>query len=179
MSWLERSDEALLEAWRGGQLAAFDALYARHEGPLYGFIRRQLDGDADAEDVLHQTFLGVLHEAKKRDVSRVRALLYEVARNACLNRLRSMRRGEAALEVERRTDVEGVASPELQLTVKQTALELQAALTRLPSALSEVYSLRAAGLSYDEVAKVLEVPVGTVKSRLHEVVSRLREELSR
>lgn len=179
MSWIDRSDEALLAAWRGGQLDAFDALHARHEGPLYGFIRRQLDGDADAEDVLHQTFLAVLREARKREVWRVRALLYEIARNECLNRRRSKRRGEAALALEQRSDGEDVPSPELQLSVKQTARELQAALARLPSTLSEVYGLRAAGLSYDEVAKVLEVPVGTVKSRLHEVVSRLREELTR
>lgn len=170
-----RSDEALLEAWRAGQLAAFDVLYARYERPLFGFIVRQLDGDqAEAEDVLHHTFLAVLREAKARDVVRVKALFFEVARNACANRRRSRRRGDAVPADGPETDE---PSPDELLMTRQQREALQHALTRLPATLNEVWSLRAAGLSYDEVAKALGVPLGTVKSRLHEVVNRLREEL--
>ncbi|MFT3712413.1 MAG: sigma-70 family RNA polymerase sigma factor [Archangium sp.] len=171
MSLSARSDEALLEAWRSGQLAAFDALYARYERPLFGFIVRQLDGDrAEAEDVLHQTFISVLRE---KSVLRVRALLYDVARNACANRRRSIKRGDAVPK-----DEAGLAvAPDELLMKQQASAALQRALTRLPPTLNEVWSLRAAGLSYDEVAKTLGVPLGTVKSRLHEVVSRLREEM--
>ena len=172
-----RTDEALLEAWRSGELSAFDALYGRYEGPLYGFIFRQLSGEtAEAEDVLHQTFLAVLKEAKARPVLRVRALLFEVARNGCLNRLRTRRRAANALNTA--VDLVPPAWPDAHFDAKETAAALQAAVTRLPSTLSEVYALRAAGLSYEEVAQVLDVPLGTVKSRLHEVVSRLRKELT-
>lgn len=176
---LNRTDEALLDAWRGGELAAFDALYARYEGPLYGFIFRLLGGNsADAEDGLHQTFLSVLREAKARPVRRVRALLFEVARNACLNRLRTRRRGDQALATELHTAPQVFEWPDAGLEAKETAAALQAAVSRLPGTLSEVYALRAAGLSYEEVAQVLGVPLGTVKSRLHEVVSRLRKEMT-
>jgi len=48
----------------------------------------------------------------------------------------------------------------------------------LPLALGEVYRLRATGMSYDEVAEVLSIPVGTVKSRMSEMVKRLREEMA-
>lgn len=171
MTWSASSDEALLEAWRDGQLAAFDALYARYERPLFGFIVRQLDGDrAEAEDVMHQTFISVM---RSKDVLRVKALLFDVARNACANRRRSLKRGDAVPK-----DEVGEATPPDELLMKrQASAALQRALTRLPATLNEVWSLRAAGLSYDEVAKTLGVPLGTVKSRLHEVVSRLREEL--
>ena len=57
-------------------------------------------------------------------------------------------------------------------------LALGEAVSRLPVPLSEVYHLRASGLSYEEMAQVLEVPVGTVKSRMHDMVKRLREEVS-
>jgi RNA polymerase sigma-70 factor (ECF subfamily) len=56
---------------------------------------------------------------------------------------------------------------------------LREAVQRLPGSLAEVYRLRAAGMSYDEVAGILDVPVGTVKSRVHEMVKRLREEMFR
>jgi RNA polymerase sigma-70 factor (ECF subfamily) len=67
--------------------------------------------------------------------------------------------------------------PDELLVGKQTSRELQEAIARLPLALSEVYALRAAGLSYEEVAGVLSLPIGTVRSRLHELVNRLRKEL--
>ena len=51
-----RSDESLYLRWVDGDLAAFDALYARYEGPLFGFLTRQLGSTADAEDALHETF---------------------------------------------------------------------------------------------------------------------------
>lgn len=169
-----KSDEALVEAWKRGQLAAFDVLYARYERPLFGFLVRQLSGDrAEAEDVLHHTFLAVLREAKSRDVVRVKSLLYDVARNACANRRRKLERGEAVPK-----DDAGVAAPPDELLMKhQASAQLRRALEKLPATLNEVWSLRAAGLSYDEVAKTLGLPLGTVKSRLHEVVTRLREEL--
>lgn len=171
----DASDEALLEAFRAGELIAFDVLYARYERPLFGFVVRLLDGDrAEAEDVLHQVFLSVLREAKRGDVRRVKAWLYEAARNAAANRRRSVQRGS-------RVTTEAAASelPDEALLRAQTGAALQAALARLPSTLTEVWALRAAGLSYDEAAKVLGVPLGTVKSRLHEVVTRLREEMAR
>ena len=171
----DRSDEALLEAWRAGQLAAFDALYARHVRPLFGFIVRALAGDrAEAEDVLHHTFLAVLQEARTRPVARVRALLFEVARNACANRRRALRRADDAPPPA----LVAAAEADEVLIRRQDGQALQAALTRLPPGLLEVWSLRAAGLSYDEVARSLRVPLGTVKSRLHEVLQRLREELN-
>ena len=152
---MNRADEALLEAWCAGELRAFDLLYARFEGPLFGFIHRQLGGaQADAEDVLHQVFLSVLEAGRAKRVQR-----------------------DVALE-RARWDAAPGELPDVLLAGKQTARALHEALARMPSTLSEVYALRAAGLSYEEVAGMLQVPVGTVKSRLHELVSRLREELT-
>ncbi len=163
------SDEALFERWRRGEVAAFDQLYARYERPLFAFIRRSLSDRAEAEDVLHETFIAAL-KGQGRFVS-VRAWLYRTANHACLNRARALRRAvvppapEAALEAS------------VELEKHEQAGALSRAVAALPTALGQLYQLRANGLSYQELAQVLEVPLGTVKSRMHELLSRLRQEM--
>lgn len=173
------SDEALRERLLQGDLGAFDQLYARHGRALHGFIYRHLGDASAAEDVLHETFLVMLRE---RDAGRaaesLRAWLYQVARNQCLNRLRSRRRGERALHAVEDLQPTTASPPDAALEARQTAERLQQAVARLPAGLAEVYTLRARGLSYEELAQVLAVPVGTVKSRIHEMVRRLREEMT-
>ncbi len=161
-----------------GELAAFDQLYARYEKPLFGLIWRELGSQQEAEDVLHETFLAVL---RQKDGGRrsFKAWLFQVARNLCLNRVRSRRRGDRAVALDATSPPDAVQLPEAQLAGAQLAQLLEAAVRRLPESLSSIYRLRLAGLSYDELAEVLELPLGTVKSRMHELVTRLREEMER
>lgn len=175
------SDEALHERLLAGDLAAFDALYDRHERHLFAFIRTHLD-PAEAEDVLQEAFLAVVRErADVRTARCFKAWLFQVARNLCLNRLRSRRRAAQAMAAfahEPPPDAPAGA-PDRLMADRETAAALRRAVDRLPAALAELYALRASGLSYEELADVLVVPVGTVKSRMHEMVSRLREEMQR
>jgi RNA polymerase sigma-70 factor (ECF subfamily) len=175
------TDEALFERLIRGDMGSFDRLYARFERPLFAFIRAQLGDAAEAEDVLHETFMTVLRDrARLPEVRNVRAWFYQVARNQCLNRARSRKRaGRAEIAL---THVEGGCTPEnaeTALAVHQRSALLQRAVERLPAVLAELFRLRAAGMSYDEAAVILEVPVGTVKSRMHDLVKRLREEMGR
>ncbi len=173
------SDEALREKLLRGDLDAFDLLYTRHARPLFGFIRRHLADAHEAEDVLHETFLAMLRE---RDAGRaavsLRAWLYQVARNQCLNRLRTRRRSARALVVVTPQDT-SAEQPDASLEARQTAERLERAVSRLPAELAEVYALRAGGMSYEELAQVLAIPVGTVKSRIHAMVHQLRQEMTR
>lgn len=173
-----RSDEALYEALLKGDMSAFDALYERYERPLFGFIRRQLQDSHEAEDVLHETVLAVLRDRKGAKAARsFRAWLFQVARHLCLNRERSRKRATRALLTEAQSPAEPARSPELQLTQHQTAEALRSAVAKLPAKLAELYELRAGGMSYEEMADVLEVPVGTIKSRMHQLVEQLRQEM--
>jgi RNA polymerase sigma-70 factor, ECF subfamily len=172
------SDEAVYERMCGGDMRAFDALYERYERPLFGFVFQQLRDQAEAEDVFHETFMAVLRQRGSPGAPRsFRAWVFQVARNNCLNRARSRKRGARALDVEGRSEAPPASSPESLAERRQLAAALEAAVKRLPPALSELYALRAAGLSYEEIADVLGVPLGTVKSRLHDMVARLREEM--
>jgi len=186
------SDEELFRRTREGDMAAFDGLYERYEVPLFGFLLAVLRSREDAEEMFHEAFLAVLKAGEPhrqggfaprtppRDPARFsaggfRAWLYRVARNAALNRIRSEQRGARALSQLPAEDPP--STPERDLAERQRHVALETAVARLPPALSHVYHLRTSGLSYEEMADVLEIPVGTLKSRMHEMVTRLREEL--
>lgn len=173
------SDELLYDRLLEGDLSAFDALYDRYERPLFGWLFKQLGDIQEAEDVFHEAFLAVLKERDAgRSATSFRAWLYQAARHLCLNRVRTRHRAARALEVEARSPPGADSEhPERTLERQQLAVAVRAAAARQSPPLAELYQLRASGLSYEELAHVLEVPIGTVKSRMHELITRLREEL--
>jgi RNA polymerase sigma-70 factor, ECF subfamily len=173
------SDEILYQMLARGDLGALDTLYGRYERHLFGFILGQLGNRQEAEDVLHDTFLALLRD---RDDERCpptcfRAWIYQVARNLCLNRGRSRRRAAQAMDAVAHIPASSPEAPDDALAVAQSSEALRRAVARLPTPLSELFQLRAGGLSYEEVARVLDIPVGTVKSRMHDLMSRLRAEM--
>jgi RNA polymerase sigma-70 factor (ECF subfamily) len=170
-------DETLYTRVKEGDLRAFDELYARHAARLYGFVRAQLRTRADAEDVVHEAILATL-ESDPVDLDRAsfRTWLYRVARNRVLNRIRSQGRGDRALLKLR---AEETSSPPADDAMARHELlhALDGAVARLPATLSELYHLRSSGLSYEEMAAVLEIPLGTLKSRMNQMVTTLRDEM--
>jgi RNA polymerase sigma-70 factor, ECF subfamily len=175
------SDEVLLQRVRGGEITAFDLLYERHETRLFAFLRAVVGDRADAEEVLHDAFLSVLRDqtATFEHEGAFRAWLYRVARNLALNRKRATSRRDRNL-ASALTDASterADGAPDHALEARQLEAALAAALGRLPTMLGELWHLRASGLSYEQIASVVDAPLGTVKSRMHQLTSVLREEL--
>ncbi len=174
------SDEALYRNLVGGDIAAFDELYRRYERCLFGFVLRQLGDRSEAEDVFHEAFMAVLKERRARELGSFKAWIFEVARNLCYNRTRSRRRAARAFETEARSPP-SQPHPESIALEREAPAALRRAVAKLRAVeppLAQLYDLRTSGLSYDEIAEVLGVPLGTVKSRMHEMVGRLREEMA-
>jgi RNA polymerase sigma-70 factor (ECF subfamily) len=175
------SDERLFERLRAGDLAAFDALYARYERPLFGFLLALVGDRAEAEDLFHDAFLALLRSGDDGGFrgGSFRTWIFRVARNRALNRLRD--RGRARLEEapgeELPVELGPDTDPEGRLDARGRIAALERALGRLPPRLAEVFHLRAAGLSYEELAEALEVPIGTIKSRIHEMVELLKKRM--
>jgi RNA polymerase sigma-70 factor (ECF subfamily) len=171
------SDESLYARIKQGDLLAFDELYARYAVRLFGFLRSQLPTAADAEDVFHETMLATLesHEVAF-DRATFRTWLYRIARNRVLNRQRSRARGDAATLRLSASDETAPAADE-RIERGELLEALDRAVRHLPATLMDVYHLRSSGLSYEEMATVLEIPLGTIKSRMNQMVTLLREEL--
>ncbi|HEY2515102.1 MAG TPA: sigma-70 family RNA polymerase sigma factor [Polyangiaceae bacterium] len=174
------ADETLYARAKDGDMRAFDVLYARYEACLFGFILSQVRHHADAEDLFHETFMNAM---KTRTVrfeggGGFRAWIYRIARNLVINRARSKTRGARALaELPHAQTPEGPPSSDEAIADEEMRRALEQAVARLPPALSEVFHLRASGLRYEEIADVLECPVGTIKSRMNQMVTQLREEM--
>ena len=168
------ADLALLEAWREGDGAAGERLFARHFKPIYRFFRSKLD-DATAEDLTQATFTACVDGRDRfKGHSSFRTYAYAVARNQLYMHLRKKGRGEKVFSPESASVADFGPSPGTMAAAKQEQKLLFEALRRLPVQMQiaiELYYWE--GLSTVELAAVLDVAEGTARSRL----ARAREKL--
>lgn len=153
------SDEALMLEFQGGSRAAFEELFTRYRGPLYGFFRRRLNGDQRAEDLTQETFLAVIGAvAHYEPRALVRTYLYSIA----MNLLAAERRKQF------RDSPPGHIAPEPTTNdAPDAALWIRQALEKLDDSEREILMLREyEQLSYAEIADLLNLPLNTVRSRL-------------
>jgi RNA polymerase sigma-70 factor, ECF subfamily len=144
-------------------------LYAEHGPALLRYLHR-LTGRADAaEDLLQETFVQALRGLERLDAAlSPRAWLFAIARHLGIN-ARQRRRDTLPLADE-------MAKPQERLDPRREAM--REAIAALPDKQREALQLRLVeGLSYEEIAQALDIPVGTVRSRLHAAVKGLRETL--
>lgn len=178
-------DLELVQRWQAGDESAFAALIRRHERRVYRLLLRMLGSREEAEDSAQETFLNLhRHGHAFRGEARFSTFVYRIAANAALNRRRSLgrsharERGLAVLHEAGFEGPEGPVDPEAALAVAEERKRVQRGLLqvaprlRLPLVL---YDLE--GLPYPEIARLLDVPEGTVKSRIHRARDLLREAL--
>lgn len=163
-----RSDQELIAAANAGEEGAFVALYERYREWVLRLARRFTHSEADALDVLQETFLYLLKKFPHFMLtSAMTTFLYPVVRNLSLA-LHRKRRPELAGEEL----LESVAGP-----IQPGSSELAAVLAVLPQAQREVLLMRFVDeMSLEEIALALHIPLGTVKSRMHNALGMLRED---
>ncbi len=187
---MDPADEVLAARARCGEAQAFAALVRRYETPLFRYLRRMLGNAADAEDVFQETFLRVhQHLGRYRNDAPFRPWLYCIATNLCRDRLRYRRR-HPVLALDAPIGTESGApswgerlpsqapAPDCAVREEESARRLQAALAKLHVKQRSVFLMaRYEGMPYEEIAKTLRIPVGTVKSRMNKAVHFLMAEL--
>jgi RNA polymerase sigma-70 factor (ECF subfamily) len=164
---MEEPEPALIRAAAAGDLAAFERLVRAYQEPVWRFLRRLLGDSEAAEDVAQEAFLRMFRRLPTFSFeAKFSTWVFQVARNAGVDELRSRRR---------RTRLASLTpSPTPSAGVPETSAEIDAALASLPVDLREAMLLvEVLGLRYREVARVLGVPEGTVKSRVFSARSRL------
>lgn len=170
----ERDDVLLRRSARGDE-EAFTLLYRRHQAPLYRFALRMCGNSWAAEEIVQDVFMTLIREPKKFDPDRgtLGAFLYGVTRNRIMKYLERTPRD---LSLDEKT--EGGFAPQALVSQRDTPAEwtelrerreqVRAAVLGLPSEFREAVVLcELEELSYEEAARLLECPVGTIRSRLH------------
>jgi len=184
------SDEDLLERFRRGQAEAFGLLVRRYERELYGYLRRYTSNASLAEDVFQNTFLQVYLKSGQYEPGRLfRPWLYAIATNQAIDAMRRNGRHQAvSLDEPRPEPGEGDLarlmemlqsrgpSPVEAASAQERREQVRAGVEQLPDFLRQVLILAYyQGLKYREIADILNIPVGTVKSRLHAALVKLQE----
>ena len=164
----------LVQRLRQGDDDAGQKLQGLYRTTLVRFACRYLGDVHEAEDAVQDVFASILTSSAEPQDFRLWA--YRIARNLCLNRLRSTSRRKDGLLLSTSFDVAAERTGALTGIVRaEDARELAATLDKLSEAQREVLVLRYfEGLGRDEIAAVLELPVSVVKSRLFEGINRLR-----
>jgi RNA polymerase sigma-70 factor (ECF subfamily) len=185
-----QTDEELLLGYRQSHDAdLFSELVHRYERELYSYLRRYL-GDAEmADDAFQAAFLQVHLKCEQFEAGRaVRPWLYTIATNQAIDLQRRTRR-HRMVSLDRSTSADGEdvgklldlltskePSPTVQLSADERREWLHRAVSELPQPLADVVNLvYFHDLKYREAAESLNIPVGTVKSRMHSAVAKLNE----
>ncbi len=183
-------DEKLLERLRAGHRDVLGPLVRRYERELYGYLRRYLGDDDLAADVFQNTFVAVFLKIRHYEPGRpARPWLYAIATNQAIDALRRVKRrhertvdslpaGEDGPDARSLFDL--LATREIDPAANAEGVELAAqvrqSVDQLPDLLRQAVILAYfQGLKYQEIADVLEIPLGTVKSRLNAAMTKLAE----
>jgi len=184
----EPSDESLLLAYRGGDAAAFEALFLRYRSPLFNVVLRFVGDRGYAEEIYQDVWMTVVERCGDfQGSAKFSAWLYTIARNRCIDHRRKQRlRAHSSLEHARSPagkplgdrlanpgpSTEGLASGAL------LGAHLASAVGALPDEQREVFLMRhLQGLAFHEIADVTGTPANTVKSRMRYALESLRHSL--
>ena len=174
-----QSDEQLMARAAAGSDTAFEELYRRYARRLKGFFFMQLGGDEElAADSMHDVFLRA-YEARTRyqEGSNFRTWIFAIAYNICKNHYRS-NAYEAQLLAS--LDAEPISEGQIEVEMDAAVLDeaLQQVLSELPAPLHQIFSLHyQEELTIPQVAEIMGIPAGTVKSRLHKTMTIIRKKL--
>ncbi len=178
-----KSDEELITRLKAGEKRAFDELVRRYYRHIYRFLARFTGRKDLAEDLTQEIFLKVYNSIGMFDESRkFKPWLFAVAANRARDALRSIQRAakrinfeQIGIHDENMSLLDVIASeaelPQSKLERQETADSVKRALGELPEQLREILILAYyEKMPYKEIAETLDIPLGTVKSRLHKAV---------
>lgn len=169
-------DDTLILKYRAGDPQAFHALYHRYKTRLYSFCLTLLQNQSDADDALQEIFRYLVRRIQVyRPQGRFKSFIFQIAHSVSMDILRKRHRTMPLAE-----DYDVPTDPPAQQGPQEEELaRLRACVARLPEPYREIMVLRLADETpYEEIAEILSLPLGTVKSRIHQAVILLRRLLA-
>jgi RNA polymerase sigma-70 factor, ECF subfamily len=186
------TDTELVAFARGGSEGAYRELLERYQRPVFSLVYRMVRDREQAEDLAQETFVKVFNNIERYD-SRYKfsSWIFKIASNLAIDAMRKKELATVSIDGSRNastndeveatqiTIASGDENPEQLLEAKQLGEEIEQAIGTLRAEYRTAILLRhVEGRSYDEIAEIMEVPLGTVKTYIHRARSELREALA-
>ena len=177
------TDERLIKQFQEGDRHAFDELVKRYKDRLHNFVYRYMNNQTLAEDVVQETMIKLYtHKHYYKPIAKFSTWIYTIAKNLALTELRKNKRKRTQSMWNDRGELIDIKSNEESLENKiQNELaveELNKCLDEIPENFRIAVVLRDfQELSYEEISKILEIPIGTIKSRINRGRIQLAEKL--
>lgn len=190
---LTAPETMLVQRCRRRENAAFDEVVSRHKGRIHSYISRMLGGSEDAEDLTQEVFVRMYQSLDSfRSEASLNTWLFRIANNLCIDHFRRNKKHRAIAysldEPQTAGGDEGGAGREISDTAHEPyralanlelSERLESAIGALPDKLRAVLILHdVEDVPYDEIARIVGCPLGTVKSRLFNARAQLRQKLS-
>jgi len=184
------TDVELMAQFQQGNREAFEKLVMRHQVGVFNFFMRLMNSREAAEDQTQEVFLRLyLHAERYEETAKFTTYLYRIARNCWIDHLRRVRRRGRMQSLDRES-AEGVnlyeqlaadtEAPDGRVEAEDRVGIINGAIEALPEDQRVVFVLaEVQGMKYADIADTLGIPLGTVKSRMHVAVQRLRDYLQR
>ena len=181
----ETTDEELIARFQNGDNYAFDLLVKRYKDPLMNFIFRFVGEKNEAEDIVQETFLRLFkNKHYYKEIAKFSTWIYTIAGNLAKTELRKRKRRKLFsishyMATEKDYDIpDSTTSPESDTNTIITDKIIQSAIDKLSPKFKQVIILRdIQGFSYEEIADIVNIPLGTVKSRVNRARLKLQEDL--
>jgi RNA polymerase sigma-70 factor, ECF subfamily len=175
MDQFEFTDEQLIAKFQDGNEGAYTQLVERYKERLFNFIYRFLYDIDKAEDILQDTFIKLYtHKHSYREIAKFSTWLYTIAGNLAKTELRKLKRRKtySVSDLSRYDQEFIIKSPDGSAEVDAEAItvekKIQYALNQLPKDFKTIIILRdIQELSYEDISRIVDVPIGTVKSRIN------------
>src|SRR2546425_4046910 len=186
-SWSTRADGELVKSALAGREAGFEELVRRYQRPIAAYVYRMVGDYDSALDLTQEVFIKIYNSlGRYRPEFKFSTWIYKIAHNAAIDFLRRHAVREQALTSGVDRECREIAIESRRLTPEQESereerrSEIESVVRLLPSAYRELIVLRhSQDLSYDEIAEVTGLPLGTVKNRLFRAREAMREEFMR
>ncbi len=178
-------DAALMLRYQAGEARAFDALYARHKGPLYRYLLRHVRNAANATDLFQEVWMRVIaNRARYTPRAKFATFLFHIAHNCAIDHHRRARSAPIDASAEQDALINESMAPEYErpdriAEYNQRLSCFEQALRELPPEQREAFLLHEeSGLDIAQIAQVTQVGAETAKSRLRYAVSKLKKSLT-
>lgn len=182
---MKKSDIELIHQFKKGNKEVFDLLVERYHQKIYNTCYRMLGNSEDAQDITQETFIKLFKNLNSfKEKSSFSTWVFMITTNICRDKLRKRKNNKETESIDEKEyllndNKISTDTPEEVSILHETGNQIQSEINKLPDKHKEVVILREfEALSYNEISKVLDISLGTVKSRLSRARSSLRKSIN-